>query len=179
MTLWLGSRAAVRTVTLVTVTDTTGIVSPRTAYEGCGRMTGMAIQSGRDVGVMLTRCRTTIMAGRTIIDDAGMIEPGPDEASGCMADAAVLVCWYMAACFTYGICAIMTGATVIHDANMIKGCWSKACGLVAVTAITGGWHMVRWRGFSSGGCTIMASRTAIHDACVIIFGTGKGRGVMT
>ena len=156
MTCWFGSCTAARTVTLIAVTDTTGIVSPGAAYESCGGMTGVAIQSGRDVGVMLTRCRTTIMAGCTVINDAGMIEPRPDEASGCMTDATVLVSWYMAACFTYSIYAIMTGATVIHDANMIKGCWSKACGLVAVNTISGGWHMVRWRGFSSGGCTIVA-----------------------
>ena len=160
MTAWLGSRAAARTVTLVTVTDTTGIVSPRAAYEGCGCMTGAAIQSGRDVGgvglgIHTNRCRT-IMAGDTVINDTGMIKASADKAGGCMADATILVGWYMAAGFTYGIRAIMTGATVIHDTNMIKGCWSKASGLVAVTTITGGWHMVRWRGFSWGGCTIVA-----------------------
>ena len=85
-----------------------------------------------------------------------MIEARADKAGGCMTDATILVCWYMAGSFTYGILAIMTGATVIHDANMIKGCRPKAGGLVAVTAITGGWHMVRWRGFSWGGCTIVA-----------------------
>ena len=160
MTCWFGSRATARTVTLIAVSSTTGIVDPGTTHESCGGMAMVAIQSGRNVcgvglGIHANRC-STIMAGRTVIDDAGMIEPGPDEASGCMTDATVLVSWYMAACFTYGIHAIMTGATVIHDANMIKGCWSKACSLVAVTAITGGWHMVRWRGFSSGGCTIVA-----------------------
>ena len=97
MATWLGSRAAARTVTLIAVTDTTGIVSPRAAYEGCGGMTGTAIQSGRDVCVMFARCRTTIMAGCTVINDAGMIEAGPDKRTGVMTDATVLVCWYMSA----------------------------------------------------------------------------------
>ena len=80
-------------MTLIAVSSTTGIVSPGAVFEGCGGMTGTAIQGGRDVGVMFTRCRTTIMAGRTVIDDAGMIEARPDKASGCMTDATVLVCW--------------------------------------------------------------------------------------
>ena len=114
-------------------------------------MTGAAIQSGCDVDVMFARCRRAIMAGRTVINDAGMIEASADKASGCMTDATILVCWYMAGSFTYSVLAIMTGATVVYDASMIKGCWSKACGLVAVNTIAGGWHMVRWRGFSWGG----------------------------
>ena len=64
-------------------------------------MTGTAIQSGRDVGgvglgIHTNRCRT-IMTGNTIINDAGMVEPSADEGAGCMTDATVLVCWYMAA----------------------------------------------------------------------------------
>ena len=101
MTSRLGSCTAARTVTLIAVSSTTGIVSPRAAQEGCGGMTGTAVQRGRDVGrvglgIHTNRCRT-IMAGCTIINDAGMIEPGPDEAGSCMADATVLVCWYMSA----------------------------------------------------------------------------------
>ncbi len=183
MTSGLGSRAATRAVTLIAVSSTAGIVSPRAADESCGGMAMVAIQCGCKVswiglGILTFRGHT-IMAGFAVINDTGMIEASADEATGCMTDATILVCWYMAVCFTYGIYTIMAGATVIHDANMIKGCWSKASGLVAVTAITVGWHMVRWRGFASGGYAIMTSCTAIHYACVIKFGTGKCRGVMT
>ena len=50
---------------------------------------------------------------------------------------------------------------------------------MAVTAITIGWYMVRRWCFTSCGCTVMTSYATVHDTCVIIFGTGKGRGVMT
>ena len=50
MTWWLGSCAAARTVTLIAVSSAAGIVSPGAAEEGCGSMTGAAIQSGRDMG---------------------------------------------------------------------------------------------------------------------------------
>ena len=153
---WLFGRAAAIIVTLIAVSSTTGIVRPGAAFEGGSGVTGATIQAGRNVIVIFTKCRRTIVTGRTVINNAGMIESSADEASGCMTDAAVLVSCYMAACFTYGVLAIMTGATVVHDANMIKGPGYKSRGLVAVTAITGGRHMVRWRCFSSGSCTIVA-----------------------
>ena len=149
-------------------------------------MTEVAIQGGRDVGrvglgIHANR-RTAIMAGHTIVHDAGMIEYSAFEAkrgtSG-MTDATILVCLYMGVCFTYGEFTIMTGSTVIYDAGMIKGSRYKARGLVAHAAITVGWHMIgRWY-FSSGGCAIMARCTVINNAQVIKPGAGKSRGVMT
>ena len=123
-------------------------------------MAGATIQGSRKVGriglgIHANRCRT-IMAGRAVINDASMIEDGPDKRTGVMADATVLVCWHMSAGFTYGERAIMTGATVVHDTYMVKGGRYKPSGLVAITAVTSGWHMVRWRGFTWGGCTIVA-----------------------
>ena len=97
MTWWLGSCAAARTVTLIAVSSAAGIVSPGAAEEGCGSMTGAAIQSGRDMGGVHALRGNTIMTGGTVINDAGMVEASADEAGGCMADATVLVCWYMAA----------------------------------------------------------------------------------
>jgi hypothetical protein len=180
---WLFGRATAIIVACCTVSSTTGIVCPGAAYEGCSGVTGAAIQSGCDMGgvglgVHTLRC-IAIMAGCTVINDTGMVEASAFKASGCMTDTAVLVGWYMGSCFTPGVLAIMAGSAVVHDANMVKGCRYKASGLVAVNAVTVGWHMVRWRRFSSGGGTIVASSTAILDVCVIIFGTGKGRGVMT
>ena len=49
MTLWLEGRAAALNVTLVAVTRTAGIVSPRAANEGCRGMTEGAIQGGRNM----------------------------------------------------------------------------------------------------------------------------------
>lgn len=122
-----------------------------------------------------------IMAGRTIVHDAGMIEhpanEGKREASG-MTDATILICLYMGGCFTYGKRAIMTGSTVIHDASMIKSSWYKACGLVAYAAILSCWHMIRRRCFSSGGCTIVARGAVISNARMVKRGTSKSRGVM-
>ena len=80
---------------LVAVSNTTVIVSPGAAYEGCGGMTGMAIQRGRNVGGVGLRIhanrRTTIMTRSTIIHDAGMIKHRPDESTGVMTDTAILV----------------------------------------------------------------------------------------
>ena len=125
--------------------------------------------------------RNAIMAGRTIVHDAGMIEhptdEGKREASG-MTDATILICLYMGGCFTYGKRAIMTGSTVIYDARMIKSSWYKACGLVAYAAILSGWHMIRRRCFSSSGCTIVARGAVISNARMVKRGTSKSRGVM-
>lgn len=99
MTCRFGSRATVSTVTLVAVTITTGVVDPGTAEEGCGSMTGAAIQSSRKVGRVglgshTFRCNT-IMTRSAIVHDAGMIKHRTDEAAGCMTDATILICWYM------------------------------------------------------------------------------------
>ena len=95
MTIWLGSRAAICTVTLFAVSSTTGIVSPGATYEGCSGVTGTAIQSGRDVGGVGLRIhayrRTTIMTRSTIVHDAGMIKHRSGEGTGVMTDTAILV----------------------------------------------------------------------------------------
>ncbi len=84
MTIWLGGRATARTVTLLAVTGSTGIMHPGTTYEGSGSMTGAAIQISRKVGGIglgrLANRSRTIMTGLTIIHDAGMIEHRADEA---------------------------------------------------------------------------------------------------
>ncbi len=96
MTIWFESRAAICTVTLIAVSSTTGIVRPGAAFEGCSGVTGATIQAGGNVIVMFTKCRRTIVTGRTVINDAGMIESSADEASGRMTDATILVRCYMA-----------------------------------------------------------------------------------
>ena len=82
-------------MTLIAVSSTTGIVSPGAAQEGRSGMTGVAIQSRCEVSriglvILANRCNT-IMAGLAVINDAGMIEPRPDEATGCMTDATILI----------------------------------------------------------------------------------------
>ncbi len=99
MSVRLGSRIAIRTVTCIALTSSTDIVDPGTTYEGCGGMTGATIQSSRKVGRVglgsHTFCCNTIMTRSTIVHDAGMIKHRTDEAAGCMTDATILVCWYM------------------------------------------------------------------------------------
>lgn len=91
MTLRLEScAAAIVIVTVIASTGTAVIVSPRAAYEGCGGMTEMAIQSGRNVAGMLSGRRYP-MAGIAIIDDAGMIKHRTDKGIGVMADATILI----------------------------------------------------------------------------------------
>ncbi len=94
MTIWLEGRAAGRTVTIRAVASTIRIVRPGATFEGCGGMAGAAIQSSRNVVVILT-CRGNPMAGRAIINDAGMIEHRASEAKRefCgMTNTAILVC---------------------------------------------------------------------------------------
>ena len=84
MTIWLGACTTARAVTLIAVTGRIVIMNPGTAYEGCGSMTGTAIQGsckvgGVGLGIHANR-RTTIMTGRTIVHDAGMIEHRAGEA---------------------------------------------------------------------------------------------------
>jgi hypothetical protein len=96
MTIWLEGRAAALGVTLIAVSGTTGIVRPGATDEGGGGMTEMAIQRGRNVVVILAS-RGNPVAGRAIINDAGMIKHRSDEGTGIMTDATILVCCYMVA----------------------------------------------------------------------------------
>ena len=99
MTIWLGGCTSARTVTLVAVIGSTGIMNPGTTFESCSGMTGAAIQICRKVGRVglgrLANRGVTIMTGHAIIHNAGMIKHRTGEAkreSGGMADAAILVC---------------------------------------------------------------------------------------
>ena len=99
MTIWLGGCTSARTVTLVAVTGSTGIMNPATTFESCSGMAGVAIQASFKVGRVglgrLANRGRTIMTGHTIIHDAGMIKHRTGEAkrqSGGMADTAILVC---------------------------------------------------------------------------------------
>lgn len=172
-----GCAAAIVIVTIIASTSTAGLVSPRAAYEGCGGMTEVAIQSGRDVAVMLTGRRNP-MAGRAVVDDAGMIKPCSDKTTGGMTDSTILICWYMANRLTNGEHIIMTGAAIIHDACMIERGRQEARGDMAHIAIIVGWHVVRWWRLTWSGRTIMARLTVINDALVIKPGIGKVRGDM-
>jgi len=101
VTGWLRSRAATSAVAYIALTGSIGIMDPRTAYEGCGSMTEVAIQAsfkvgGVSLGSLANRCNT-VMARSTIVHDTGMIEHRSDEAAGVMTDATILVCCYMAA----------------------------------------------------------------------------------
>ena len=72
----------------------------------------MAIQRGFKVGRVglgiLTDCCITIMAGLAVINDAGMIVSRPDETTGCVTYATILIGWNMSAWFVYGETSTMT-----------------------------------------------------------------------
>jgi hypothetical protein len=91
MTIWREGCTAAGTMTVSAIAGRAGIVEPGAADEGCGGMTEMAIQRGRNVFVMLTRCGYTV-AGRAIVHDTGMIKHRTDESTGVMTDTAILVC---------------------------------------------------------------------------------------
>lgn len=100
MTSRLEGRATAWRVTGVTVTDTTGIVSPGAASEGRSGMTGGTIQTGCNVcgdGIHLASRRITIMAGSTVVHDAGMVEGRRDETLRIVANTAILIGFNMIA----------------------------------------------------------------------------------
>ncbi len=82
---------AAETVTVRAIAGSAGIVEPGTTDEGRGGMAEMAIQPGRDVGAVHAWRRITVVAGRAIIHDAGMIKHCADEGSGVMTDTAILI----------------------------------------------------------------------------------------
>ena len=87
-------------------------MNPDTAQEGCGGMTGAAIQRGFKVGGVdlgiFTYCCNTIMAGRAIIYDAGMIKYRADERSDVMTETTILVGDNMSGWFADGETSTMT-----------------------------------------------------------------------
>ena len=78
-------------MTAIAIICSAGIVEPGATDEGCGGMAEVAIQPGRDVGAVHTRRRITVVAGRAIVHDAGMVKHSADEGSGVMTDTAILV----------------------------------------------------------------------------------------
>ena len=123
MSARFGGRAAAGRVAGVAVTDTAGIVSPAAAGEGCGGMTGGTIQAGRNMGwhgIHHACRRITIVAGSTIIDDAGMIKACRHEATGGMTDTAILIGVDMVGFLGCSETGVVTGRAVIHDAVMIE-----------------------------------------------------------
>jgi hypothetical protein len=144
------------------------------ADEGCGGMTDGAIQAGRYV-IRRKSAGRHAMAGRAIVDDAGVIERGRDKCSRVMADATILVGRKMVSVFRFGKPGGMTGRAVVHDANMIKRGRYKTSGYVTIDAVTVSRHMVIV--LSSGGCTVTGS-AIIHDVPVIERGSREDRGGM-
>lgn len=163
----------------ITVVDTTGIVRPGAAHEGCGGMTGGTIQAGINMGghgIYHTLRIIAIMTPDAIVRDAGMVDRRRFEGTGRMADTAILTGHDMTDFFRRGKTGIVAGCAVVHYAHMIKGCRFKPGGLVAVPAISVGRHMVGRGRFSPGGCTIVARRTGIIDTDKLVIKPGTGEG---
>ena len=93
------------------VINNTGMIINSSAK--CTRgVTNTAIFHGRYVVERFTACftgDTCVTAGcRAIVDYPCMVETGPDETSGGMANPTILVCWYMVCGFALGEHAVMT-----------------------------------------------------------------------
>ena len=128
----------------IAVTNTAGIMRPAATGEGRGGMTGRAIEAGCKVcghGIHLACRRIAIVTGRTIVDDASMIEGRREEAARVMAYTAILIGRDMTGFLGCRETGAMTGRAVIHDTRVTKTRRFKAGGLMAVDAITVGRHM--------------------------------------
>ena len=70
-------------------------MEPATTHKSCGGVAEMAIHRSCEVRAVHTSGRITVMAGRTVIDDSGMIKHRPDKARGVMADTTILAGCHM------------------------------------------------------------------------------------
>lgn len=164
----------------VAIIGTAGVVRPAAADEGCGSMTGGAIQAGREVGghcIDLALGGIAIMAGLAIADDTGMVESRRDEAARSMADAAILAGFDVAGFLRCGETDGVTGGTVIDDADVIEACRPESRGLMAVDAVAVCRHMVVM--LALGEKAVVTGSAVIDDALVFEPGIGKGRGRVT
>ena len=170
---WLRPCTTVTAVTVTTTTGRTGIVEPGSTDEGGSRMAEMAVCRSRHVTGVFTGCAYSV-TGRAIIDDAGMIEHGPDEGTGVMTDTTVLIGRHMVGRFADGKDIVVTGAAVIDDTRMAECCRYEAGRHVAGITVFIGRHMIGRRGLSSRGGAIVTRVTVTGNAGMIESGTGKG-----
>ena len=174
----LGGGATAIGVASITCPRGAGIVHPCTAQEGGGGVAEMAVQVGGQVAEILSDRRGAV-AGCAIVHDAGVIEHRADERIGVVTHAAVLKGRHVKRGFSRGKTGTVTGRAVIHDSRVIEGGRKKSGGLVAIRAVPVGRYVIRRRDFSPRRNTVMAHRAIADDALVIVFCTGKRRGVMT
>ena len=166
-------------MTGIAVVGTARIVGPAAAGKGCGGMTRGAIQAGRNMrryGVHHARRRITVVTGRAIVNNAGMIEGSRYEGARVMADTAILVSLDMTGFPGCGETGAMTGRAVIHDARVAETRRLETGGLVAVDAIAVGRHVEV--AFADSSITVMTGCAIVDDTLVVKTGAGKGCGVM-
>ena len=177
--VYLSSRV-IAIMASVAIIGTAGVVRPAAANEGCGSVTGRAIQAGREMGghrIDLAPGGIAVMAGLAIVDDAGMVESRRDEAARSMADAAILAGFDVAGFLRRGETNGVTGGTVIDDADVIEACRPESRGLMAVDAVAVCRHMVVV--LALGEKAVVTGSAVIDDALVFEPGIGKGRGRVT
>ena len=150
--------------------STDSLVIEGAIREGRRGMADVAIQGGGNVTLRFTD-RRHAMAGLAVVDDAGMIEPGSDEAAGPVADATVLVGLNVPERFALGEHAIVAGLAVINDPDVIEGCRHKARGDMAFTAVAVGRHVAAALAF--GEVAVVAQGAVVHRASVIEMGAGE------
>lgn len=128
-------------------------------------------------GIHHARRRIAVMAGRAIVDDAGMIEGCRDEAARVMADTAILIGHDMTGFLGCRETGAVTGRAVIHDARVTKARRFETSGLMAVDAIAVGRHMEV--AFAGSSITVMTGCTVVDDTLVFKPCIGKGSRCMT
>lgn len=177
-----GCTTTVVVMAAIAVPRGTGIVHPGAAYKGCRGMAEVTVQRGCKVrrdGINLAFRRITIVTGRTVIHNTGVIKHGTDKCSRVMTDTAILIGRYMGRWFSGCITRCVTGRTVIHNTGVVEGSRYKPCSLVTHMAVLVGRHMIGWRYLSRCRAAIVTGHTIVHDAGVIEMRTCKGSGIVT
>ena len=117
------------------------------------------------------------MAGTAIVDDAGVIEAGRQEARGLMTVAAVGVGWYMVLWFAGGKITVVTGSAVAGNSLVVKAGACKCCGVMTQGTILVGRDMAV--GFAGGIGTVMAGPAVTGDAFMVEYRIGECTRNMT
>ena len=116
------------------------------------------------------------MAGRTVIDDAGVIEGRWCERRRVVADAAILAGRQVIVRLGRGKTGVVAGRAVVLDPCVIEGAGEEAGGHMTVAAVGIGRHMVV--ALACCGAAVVTGRAVARDARMVEVRTGKrGRRV--
>ena len=140
------------------VTATAGrarIVHPGAANEGRRCVAEMAVHRRRQVRTVHTCRGCTVMTGRAVIHDAGVIEYRTDEARRVMTDDAILVGRHVADRLAERERVVVAGAAVIHDTGGVEACGQEPGRHVTYVAVLVGRHVIGRRRLARRSCTVV------------------------